>query len=160
MTAAGRPILVAEDEESDAFMLRLACQKAGLTRPLVVVGDGREAVDYLSGSGRYADRSVHPLPALVVLDLKMPRMTGFDVLGWLAEQPTFKTLPAVVLSSSSDESDIKKARALGAREYFIKPHRLEDLVDIARRMELQSFRVGEPRSCATGDEFPTDSAFA
>jgi CheY-like chemotaxis protein len=158
MSASDRPILVAEDEESDSFMLQLACQKAGLTRPLVMVGDGGEAMDYLSGRGRFFDRAAHPLPALVVLDLKMPRMSGFDVLGWLADQPTFKELPVVVLSSSSDVSDIKKAQALGAREYFIKPHRLEDLVNIARRIELRSFGVAQ--LAPTGDEYPPDSTFA
>jgi CheY-like chemotaxis protein len=126
-----RPILAAEDEESDRMILKLAFQGAKLPRPLVIVRDGQEAVDYLGGKGRFADRSAHPLPALVVLDLKMPRMNGFDVLAWLANQPEFKELPAVVLSSSSDESDIRKARQVGAREYFVKPHNLEELIKIA-----------------------------
>ncbi len=137
MNATDRPILVAEDEESDAFILRLACRKAGQLRPLVIVPDGQEAVDYLGGQGRYADRSVYPLPALVVLDLKMPRMTGFDVLGWMAARFENNGIPAVVLSSSADESDIAKARRLGAREYFIKPHRLDELVEIARHLEVR-----------------------
>jgi CheY-like chemotaxis protein len=104
---------------------------------LVLVRDGQEAVDYLSGKGQYADRAAHPLPALVVLDLKMPRMNGFDVLGWLAEQPDFKEIPAVVLSSSADELDMKKARQLGAREYFVKPHSLDELIKIAHQMQAR-----------------------
>jgi CheY-like chemotaxis protein len=145
MNTSNRPILLAEDEESDALILGLACEKAGLARPLVIVRDGQEAVDYLRGNGRYADRSAHPLPALVVLDLKMPRMTGFDVLGWLASQATLSEIPAVVLSSSADESDIAKARQMGAREYFIKPHRLEELITIARWLDTRWLSVAEAR---------------
>jgi CheY-like chemotaxis protein len=80
------PVLVAEDEESDAVILRLAFQKAHVPHPLVIVHDGQEAVDYLLGKGHYADRILHPIPALILLDLKMPRMSGFDVLAWLQTQ--------------------------------------------------------------------------
>lgn len=141
-----RPILAAEDEESDRIILELGFQRARLPQALVIVRDGQEAVDYLSGKGRYADRSVHPLPALLILDLKMPRMNGFDVLRWLAEQPDFKQLPAVVLSSSGDELDVKKARQLGAREYFVKPHSLDELIRIAH--EMQSRWLNQPATDA------------
>src|SRR5690349_6307541 len=135
-----RPILAAEDEESDRMILELGFQRAKLSHPLVIVRDGQEAVDYLSGKGRYADRSAHPLPALLILDLKMPRMNGFDVLRWLAEQAEFKQIPVVVLSSSGDELDVKKARQLGAREYFVKPHRLDELIKIAHQMQARWLR--------------------
>jgi CheY-like chemotaxis protein len=141
MTEKLRPILAAEDEESDRIILELAFQRAQLPHPLVIVRDGQEAVDYLSGEGRYADRSAHPLPALLVLDLKMPRMDGFDVLAWLTEQPEFKQIPAVVLSSSADELDMNKARQLGVREYFVKPHRLDELVRIAHEMQVRWLTV-------------------
>ena len=134
MSETPRPILAAEDEESDRLILELVYQRANLPPPLVIVRDGQEAVDYLSGTGRFADRSVYPLPGLLLLDLKMPRMNGFDVLSWLETQPQFKALPAVVLSSSSDDSDIKKARQLGAREYFVKPHKFDDLVKIVHQI--------------------------
>ena len=136
-----RPILAAEDEASDRMILELAFQRAKLPCSLVIVRDGQEAVDYLSGKGWYADRATHPLPALVVLDLKMPRMNGLDVLAWLAEQPDFKGIPAVVLSSSADELDMKKARQLGAREYFVKPHTLDELIKIARQMQARWLTV-------------------
>ena len=132
-----RPILAAEDEDSDRMILEMAFQRAKMPCPLVLVRDGQEAVDYFSGKGRYADRAAHPLPALVVLDLKMPRMNGFDVLGWLAERPDFKEIPAVVLSSSADEIDMNKARQLGAREYFVKPHSLDDLIKIAHQIQTR-----------------------
>src|SRR5262245_26088323 len=121
------PILVAEDEETDALILRMAAKQAGLANPLVVVHDGSDVVTYLEGAGQYADRALHPLPALLILDLKMPRMTGFDVLSWLGTHPHFKRLPAVVLSSSCQDSDVAKARDLGAREYHVKPHHLGEL---------------------------------
>ena len=125
-----KPVLAAEDEESDAMILQLAFKRAGLVTPLVIVRDGQEAVDYLTGQGGYADRTAHPLPALLLLDLKMPRMTGIEVLIWLNERPEFNGLPAVVLSSSPDQSDISRARAAGADEYFVKPHGLGQMVGI------------------------------
>ena len=137
MSERAHPILAAEDDESDRMILKLAFQKADLSRPLVLVRDGQEAVDYLSGTGRYTDRSTYALPQLVILDLKMPRMNGFDVLAWLGKQPAFKELPAVVLSSSADESDIAKARQLGAREYFVKPHGFDKLINIAHEMQTR-----------------------
>jgi CheY-like chemotaxis protein len=138
------PILAAEDEEADRIILEPAFQRAQLLHPLVIVRDGQEAVDYLSGKGRYADRAAHPLPVLLLLDLKMPRMNGFDVLTWLATQAAFKEIPAVVLSSSADESDVNKARQLGAREYFVKPHSLGDLMKIAHQMQARWLPVAAP----------------
>src|SRR6185436_11022245 len=98
------PVLVAEDEETDAMLLRWAFEKAGVAQPLVVARDGKEAVDYLEGEGDCADRVRHPFPCLLILDLKMPRMDGFDVLAWLGERPRFNHLPPIVLSSSAYQS--------------------------------------------------------
>jgi CheY-like chemotaxis protein len=134
-------ILVAEDEESDAFILKTAFRKAAVPCRVIIVRDGQEAVDYLLGEGNYANRSAHSLPALIVLDLKMPRMNGFDVLAWLAAHPELKRIPAIVLSSSSDETDIQKARKLGACEYFVKPYSLAELVKIAQQMHTHCFSV-------------------
>jgi CheY-like chemotaxis protein len=129
-----RPILSAEDEETDRFILKLAFDRAKLPHALVTVCDGSECVDYLSGVKRFADRVLHPLPVLLLLDLKMPCMHGFEVLEWLATRPEFKDLPVVVLSSSSDESDIQKARRLGARDYFVKPHSIDEWEKILRQL--------------------------
>ena len=136
MNAFG-PILAAEDEETDRFILNLGFERAKLPHALVTVRDGAECVDYLSGTGVFADRALHPLPVLLILDLKMPRMDGFEVLGWLARRPDFKNLPVVVLSSSSDDSDIQKARGLGARDYFVKPTALSDLVKILQSLQTR-----------------------
>ena len=135
MNQTMHPILAAEDEASDRLILELVFEKVKSPYPLVIVRDGQEAVEYLSGEGPFADRTVHPLPGLLILDLKMPRMNGFDVLGWLATQPRLKGLPAVVLSSSPDDSDIKKAKQLGAREYFVKPHNFNDLLQMVQQIQ-------------------------
>ena len=124
-------VLAAEDEESDAYILQLAFEEARVLNPLVILRDGEEVVSYLSGAGQYADRLAHPLPGLITLDLKMPRMSGFDVLTWLRDQPQFGHIPVVVISSSSEDADMQAARRLGARDYFVKPHRLDDFTSIA-----------------------------
>jgi CheY-like chemotaxis protein len=149
------PILAAEDEENDRFILQLAVDRAKLPHALVTVRDGKECVDYLTGVGAFADRSLHPLPALLLLDLKMPRMNGFEVLAWLAARADLKNLPVFVLSSSSDDSDIQKARQLGAWDYFIKPHTLSDLVKILHTLQNR-LRLAVPNTSA--DRFTRDVA--
>jgi CheY-like chemotaxis protein len=135
MSKAIPPILAADDEETDRFILKLAVKTANLPHPLVTVCDGKECVDYLSGIAPYADRALYPLPALLLLDLKMPNFDGFEVLAWLAARPEFKDLPVVVLSSSSPDSDIKKARQLGAHDYFVKPHAVSDFVKVLHSLQ-------------------------
>ena len=129
------PVLVAEDDENDVLILRMAFEQAGVARSLVAVRDGQEAVDYLCATPPYSDRSAHPLPALLILDLKMPRMSGFDVLAWLASRPDFKNLPAIVLSSSACDQDIARARQLGARDYLVKPHLISDWVKVVHAID-------------------------
>jgi CheY-like chemotaxis protein len=128
------PILLAEDDEHERFFIRLALERSGVANPVIAVEDGREAVDYLAGVGPYADRAAHPLPGLLLLDLKMPKMSGLEVLAWLSTQPDFNELPVVVLSSSGLESDIKRAIELGADDFQVKPVEFERLVDIIRSL--------------------------
>src|SRR3954468_1500983 len=109
-------ILIAEDEANDAELLRLAFQNLNGSSDVMIVRDGEEAVNYLSGKAPYEDQQSHPVPDLILLDLKMPRMTGFEVLEWLGKHPELKEVPAVVLSASSIASDIEKARNLGAAD--------------------------------------------
>jgi CheY-like chemotaxis protein len=122
------PILLAEDDENDIFLMGRAFDRAGIPNPLSVVRNGQEAIDYLSGTGGYADRSKCPLPHLMLLDLKMPWMDGFDVLKWLRTHPEFDTLPVVVLTSSKLQADVDKSRQLGVYDYRVKPQSFEDLV--------------------------------
>ena len=137
------PVLAAEDEDSDRLILSLGFQRAGLRNPLVVVKDGQEAMEYLAGAGCYGDRETYPLPALLLLDLKMPRMSGFDVMAWVAARPEFRRIPLVVLSSSSDASDMERARQMGAAEYLVKPHAFSDLVNMIRSLEKRWLSTSE-----------------
>jgi two-component system response regulator len=134
-------VLAAEDEESDAFLLQLAFGRAGLGKNLVIVHDGQEVVDYLKKCSPHAKGNSDPLPSLLLLDLKMPLMTGFDVLVWLRDKPQFKDLPVVILSSSSHESDIQRARELGARDYHIKPHSLSQFVQLIQQLTASSLSI-------------------
>jgi CheY-like chemotaxis protein len=128
------PILLAEDDENDAFLLKLALERTDVSRPLIVARDGQQAVDYLNGETPYTDRARYPSPAMLLLDLKMPRMDGFDVLTWLHAHPDFKALPVIVLTSSALDSDIEKARQLGADDYRVKPPKFEDLLQIIQEL--------------------------
>jgi CheY-like chemotaxis protein len=120
-------LLVAEDDENDALLLERALRRADSDFRLVRVADGEELVSYLQGDKPYHDRAVHPDPDLVLLDLKMPRMDGFDVLRWRREQENGHLLPVIVFSSSTLERDVRQAYALGANSYVVKPMRSEAL---------------------------------
>jgi len=129
-----RPILHADDSEDDALLLHSAFQRAGLHNRILRVCNGQEAVNYLCGEAPYSDRLLYPLPHLLILDLKMPLMDGFDVLAYLRNEPDFKELPVIVLSSSDDPLDREEARKLGARDYLVKPTKLENLVELLRKL--------------------------
>ena len=115
-----RTILVVEDTADDVFLLKRAFTKSGLNPRMHTVCDGVEAVDYFTGNGQYADRTQYPLPDLVLLDLKMPRMDGFDVLKWLRQQPQMEYLAVVALSTSDEPKDIQRAYELRANSYLTK----------------------------------------
>jgi len=115
------PILVVEDNDDDVFILKRAFKDAQLDNPIHVVTDGEEAVEFLAGEGKFANRSQHPFPVLVLLDLKLPLKSGLEVLEWIQEQPFRSELNVIVLTSSAEERDITKAYHLGARSYLTKP---------------------------------------
>src|SRR5262249_444814 len=125
-------VLVAEDESTDAFLLRLAFAKGRIPATLHFVVNGEEAIAYLKGETRYADRTTHPLPDLMLLDLKMPRVNGFDVLRWLRQQPGLKRLPVAVLSSSGLTEDLNLAYELGANCYLVKPCDLDKMLETVK----------------------------
>ena len=128
------PILLAEDSPDDALLLRLALKKAALKNLLFVVHDGQEAVEYLSGKPPYTNRTTYPLPRLLMLDLKMPRMNGFEVLGWLEGHPEFNELPVIVLSGSDLKEDEQKSKELGADDYRIKSADLDHMVKMLEEL--------------------------
>src|SRR4051812_5210641 len=114
-------VLLVEDDLNDIFLVKRAFKLARLEAPLQVVTDGEEAIHYLAGEGKYADRSTHPIPKLIVMDIKMPRMTGFEVLEWLKRDGPLRRIPVVIVSSSDRSEDINRAYELGANAYMIKP---------------------------------------
>jgi len=117
----GATILLAEDREDDVILVQKAFEKGGIRNPLFVVRDGQEAIDYLTGVFPFSDRDRFPVPSLLLLDLKMPRVDGFDVLRWLRTQPNLAPLRVVVLTSSQDIRDVSKAYQLGANSFLVKP---------------------------------------
>ncbi|HYE30605.1 MAG TPA: response regulator [Methylomirabilota bacterium] len=128
-------ILVAEDNEDDAFFMRRAFDEAGLRNPFLIVPNGQAAINYLAGVGDYRDRTKYPQATFVFLDLKMPFKSGFDVLAWLKERRDLK-VRAAVLSSSPEERDMARARELGAVCYLIKPPTPEMLKSCWEQFEL------------------------
>jgi CheY-like chemotaxis protein len=111
----------------DYVLFKLASKKCGTPFSLQYAPDGEEAIAYLNGEGAYEDREEHPFPDLVLLDLKMPRLDGFEVLQWIRSNPVTKNLPVVVLAGSSFRADIRRALELGANSYAAKPAKFEEL---------------------------------
>ena len=128
-------ILVAEDDPTDAYFFQRAFNRAGIPVTLHFVRDGLEVVDYLRGEGQFADRAQYPIPQLLLLDLKMPRMDGFDVLGWARKQPGLSGLCIVIFSSSDEPRDMNRAYGLGANSYLVKPHSMEELTALVGRFK-------------------------
>ena len=129
-------ILLAEDREDDIILIRRSFAKAFISNPLQVVRDGEEAIEYLRGEGKYSNRAEYPLPHLLLLDLKMPRKDGFEVIKWVRQQPGLTSLPIVVLTSSQDMRDANVAYQLGANSFLVKP------MDFQNFAELSHFLTG------------------
>src|SRR3954447_8730076 len=123
-----RIILHVEDDPNDVLLVGLAFRKSGIAATLQVVNDGEQAVQYLSGQGQYSNRDTCPLPALVLLDLKLPRRSGLEVLTWIRGQDNLRRLPVVVLTSSNQQADVVRAYDIGLNSYLVKPSALEELV--------------------------------
>lgn len=136
MNAEGKLILLVEDDRNDVFFLQYAFERAGINNPLEVVEDGQQAMDYLAGAGRYADRERHALPCLVLLDLKLPVRVGLEVLRWIREQPALQTLLVVVLTSSANIRDIDESYRLGARSFLVKPLSVDKRLEMVRAIKL------------------------
>src|SRR5688572_21494666 len=135
MTARDQPVvLIAEDNENDIVMLQRAFRQASITAPIQYVSNGEQAIAYLKGEGKFARREEFPLPDLLLLDLKMPRKSGFDVLEWLRTQPSLCHLRVVVLTTSEDLRDVNRAYALGAASFLTKPLNFVEFKDTIQAM--------------------------
>ncbi len=126
--------LLIEDNKDDVLLIRRAFDKAKVLNPLQVVTGGEEAIEYLSGNGKYANRAEYPLPTLVLLDIKMPRVDGFDVLRWIRLQPGMRTLRVIMLTSSDEMRDVNTAYQLGANSFLVKPVDFERFVEISQAL--------------------------
>ncbi|HMJ64182.1 MAG TPA: response regulator [Candidatus Binatia bacterium] len=118
---AGLPLLLVEDNPDDVFLFTRALSKAQRPHPLHVVTSGQEAIAYLGRTGKYSDDAAFPLPDLIMLDLKMPLVSGFEVLQWIRSDGLARLIPVIVLSSSALTEDVNRAYSLGANAYMVKP---------------------------------------
>jgi len=123
-------ILIVEDNPTDVMLIRRAFARSNIGNPIQVASDGDRAVSYLSGRDGYHDRAQYPLPALVLLDLKLPRRSGLEVLEWLRGQDALRRLPVVMLTSSRQSQDVNRAYDLGANSYLVKPVEFDDLQEM------------------------------
>src|SRR6185503_12262393 len=139
-----RTILLVEDEENDVFFFKRAAKLAGMTNPLHVAEDGRQAIDYLKGTGAYADRTQFPLPSFVLLDLKLPHVMGLDVLKWIRAQPELQTVIVIVFTSSKLAPDIDTAYRLGANSYLVKPSNPAKLQEMLAVIKQYWLDINEP----------------
>jgi two-component system response regulator len=146
-------ILVAEDTPSDIKLLEKALERCGEVRSLKIVTDGQDLVDYLRGQSPFHEPG-RQVPNLILLDLKMPRMDGFEVLAWLRKHPECSVIPVVVMSTSSLDSDVLQAYRLGANAFFEKPVNFEALQDILRSILMFWSHARRPpltELCSSGE---------
>ena len=136
-------ILLVEDNEEDAFIAQRALRLAKIECSVQIAEHGEAAIDYLAGRGKYADRMLHPIPVLMLLDLKMPYLNGFEVLAWIATQPELRSMRTIILTSSGEERDRDRAEQFGIKLYFLKPPTPQLMVTIAKELEASCSRIAE-----------------
>ena len=140
-------ILLAEDNEDDIFILARALKSAGLSAPVHICRDGREVLDYIEGQAEFADRDRFPFPRMLILDIKMPKVTGLEVLRFVRNHPACAVIPSIILTSSSHPNDVKAAFELGANAYFTKPatpEGMRDLLTLIHKFWSASLLPGPP----------------
>jgi CheY-like chemotaxis protein len=125
-------ILVAEDDEDYVLLIKQVFMKAHIPNSIHVVWNGEEAISYLKGDGKYSNRDEYPLPDIFLLDLKMPRINGFEVLKWVRSQPSLSALRILVLTSSDEIRDVNEAYQLGANSFLVKPMDFQDFTNLSR----------------------------
>ena len=149
MSGSSHPILIVEDSEDDLYMLQRSLRIAEIANASRHVEDGQQAIDYLQGVGPYCDRAAYPLPALILLDLKLPLKNGFEVLAWIRQQPVLKTIVVIILTSSGENQDVTQAYELGANAFLVKPTSVDKLTEIVKSLEIfwlrhNKFKVWPP----------------
>jgi CheY-like chemotaxis protein len=142
-------ILVVEDNHADGFFLERAIRKLGLKNPVRILTDGGTAIAYLKGEGEFHDRREFPSPSVLFLDISIPRVNGFELLGWLRDHPQCRIMPIMVFSGSENPEDVERAYLLGANAYLVKPNTSEELVELLRSAYDFWSRCAKPRLPAT-----------
>ena len=135
MPSVSTTILIVEDDPNDILFLKMALEAVAIQNPVAEAKDGKEALDYLSGNGPYANRKRYPLPYLLLLDLKLPHLMGLDLLKWIRQRPELHSLIVIVFTSSANPADVEEAYKLGANAYLVKPSSFEKL-----RLLVQSLK--------------------
>lgn len=137
-------ILHAEDDPNDVLLIERAFRKANFSGKLLVINDGEQAVSYLKGENVYADREKYPFPTLLVMDLKLPRKSGLEVVSWVRSQAILRRLPIALLTSSRQPCDINTAFDSGVNCYLIKPVNFDDLVQTVKTLDLFWLQMNQP----------------
>jgi len=146
-------ILLVEDDPSDARLIQRALTKVGVTDPVVRLTNGEDAVSYLKGEEPYHNRRSYPLPTLLLLDIKLPKRNGFEVLEWVRRQHTaLRRTPVVMLTSSRHSVDVNRAYDLGVNSYVVKPETAEQLGVIAKLMKDYWVETNENPAIGAGFE--------
>lgn len=143
MDASSATILLIEDDPNDILFIQRAFRQANTTNPIQTVRDGDSAIAYLSGIDQYEDRDRFPLPILVLLDLKLPRRSGIEVLEWMKQRPVIRRIPVIVLTSSKESVDIERTYDLGVSSYLVKPVRFKTLVEMVRLLAAYWLNLNE-----------------
>ncbi|MGF1493420.1 MAG: response regulator [Microcoleaceae cyanobacterium] len=144
MTTSDCSILLVEDDSNDILLIQRAFRQININNPIHIVKDGDTAIDYLSGAGDYADRDRYPLPALILLDLKLPRRSGIEILEWLKQQKhSLRRIPVVVLTSSRENLDIDLSYDLGVNSYLVKPVKYDVLAQMVSALDAYWLRLNE-----------------
>jgi CheY-like chemotaxis protein len=134
MTPRSAVILLVDDDPNDIFLLKRALRQAHVRQPVRAVQDGEEAVHYLEGRGHFGDRRKHPLPCILLLDVKLPKRSGLEVLKWVRSRPDLHDLPVLMITSSGEQSDRDEAQRHGVEAYRVKAVSFDDLVQLAREI--------------------------
>jgi CheY-like chemotaxis protein len=135
MKATSLDFLHVDDDSNDRLLMKAVCQALDASINSADLDNGKKAIDYLDGVDPFSDRGQFPLPRIILLDLKMPLKTGFEVLDWIRGQPAFKYLPVIILTASKQEADMRRAYDLGANAFVVKPNTMTALKEVIKTMK-------------------------